>query len=61
VKVKVPVIAPGFAASFLSLVLVMSANAVRKDVSMTVDIRGISLADAQAVVAKAMNRVAWPP
>lgn len=42
-------------------VVAMSFCAVRKDVRMCVDIRGTSLANAQAAVTRAMGRVSWPP
>jgi hypothetical protein len=36
-------------------------QAVRKDVRMSVDVRGTSEQNAQAVVSQAMQRVQWPP
>jgi hypothetical protein len=42
-------------------VVVMAFAAVRGDVIMKIDIRGTSLDNAKALMAIAMNRVAWPP
>jgi len=40
--------------------IAMSFVAVRQDVIMRIDIRGISVADAKTLMAQAMERVKWP-
>ncbi|MEO8017945.1 MAG: hypothetical protein ABI769_09035 [Pseudomonadota bacterium] len=42
-------------------VVVLDFAAVRGDVLMKIDIRGTSLDNAKALLATAMNRIAWPP